>query len=266
VGGDSGLYAWSVTPSGRILTVSGVRDDCAPRLATVPGTWWKMGCLDPQDNCLGLLDPGTYKSQFITPRLDTNAPWNPEFGAITYTVPDGWANFADWPSAFGLKPAAEYATNTQPDQPFHEITVFRNPVYSSQDAACSATNQPGVGRTPDDVIGALAKQRSLTVGPPGSLTIGGHRARYIDVRLASTWKQSCPDASGDLVAPVLREDSGNADSWDFRVATNERVRVILVDLGSNDVLAILLDDSTSQARFDELVAASIPVIETFEFE
>jgi hypothetical protein len=71
--GDVGLYSWSVAPSGRILTIAATSDDCPTRLGAVPGTWWLEACKNPDNWCLGDLDAGTYKSQFITPRLDAGA-------------------------------------------------------------------------------------------------------------------------------------------------------------------------------------------------
>ena len=67
--GTGGDYEWSLSPSGRVLTLSVVVDACAARGTALAGTWWKMGCTSTDDNCLGLLDAGTYKSQFIAPRV-----------------------------------------------------------------------------------------------------------------------------------------------------------------------------------------------------
>ena len=41
--GDSGLYRWSVSAGGGVLTISEPSDDCAIRTDTLAGTWWKMG-------------------------------------------------------------------------------------------------------------------------------------------------------------------------------------------------------------------------------
>jgi len=116
--GDIGLYSWSVAPSGRILTIVANSDDCPTRLGAVPGTWWLEACKNSDNWCLGDLDAGTYKSQYFTPRLDAGAgaQWAPDFGGLTYWVPDGWANSADFPERFGLTPTADYALEGQGDR------------------------------------------------------------------------------------------------------------------------------------------------------
>ena len=102
---DVGVYSWSLSESSRVLSLTEEQDACTARAGAVAGDWWRMGCTIENDNCLGLLDAGTYKSQFITPRLESEAPWRPMVGALTYTVPEGWANSSDWPDSFELVPA-----------------------------------------------------------------------------------------------------------------------------------------------------------------
>ena len=58
--GAVGMYDWSLSPSGRVLTVTADEDDCASRAAAFAGEWWLMGCTTADDNCLGVLDAGTY--------------------------------------------------------------------------------------------------------------------------------------------------------------------------------------------------------------
>ena len=64
----------------------------------------------------------------------------PDWGALTYTVPAGWANSADWPNHFTLTPSQAYAKEG-PDGPadsISEIDVFRLPVAIGQDAGCTS--------------------------------------------------------------------------------------------------------------------------------
>ena len=123
----------------------------ARRLA---GIWWKMGCTTDGDNCLGLLDAGTYKSQFISPRLDPGATWSPVVGGLTYTVPDGWANASDWPETFELVPATELPPIDETSRR-RNIGVFTQPTAMTQDRPCSDEVEPGVGRTVDDLVAWL---------------------------------------------------------------------------------------------------------------
>jgi hypothetical protein len=104
---DVGTYGWTRSASGRTLTITAERDDCTARSEAVAGVWWLMGCIVPDDNCLGALDAGTYMSQFIAPRVNPGGTWAANFGALSYQVPDGWANSSDRPDRFDLVPVAE---------------------------------------------------------------------------------------------------------------------------------------------------------------
>ena len=96
---QAATHDWSLSPSGRVLTLSVIADACTQReYGAARATWSKMGCTIADDTCLGLLDAGTYTSQFISPRLDPGAAWSPVVGGLTYTVPDGWANASTGPS------------------------------------------------------------------------------------------------------------------------------------------------------------------------
>ena len=112
--GDVGLYTWSLSPGGTLLQLTATSDDCASRRAAFEGEWERSACRNPDNNCLGDLEAGTYKSQFIGPRLDDGEPWTANFGAFSYTVPDGWSNTADFPDDYVLMRSADYAVATDP--------------------------------------------------------------------------------------------------------------------------------------------------------
>ena len=267
--GNVGEYTWSLSPSGRTLTIEAASDACSARPTLPAGTWWRMDCADKNDNCLGDIDAGTYSSQFISPRLPDGASWQPVFGGITYTVPDGWANAADWPSAFTLVPSADYAkakaAAAGSDEVYHGIYVLTDPAISSQDSACSASEQPGVGRSVSEMVSFIKNQKSLLVGSPTSIDIDGHQGQFVDISLSPTWNKACPDMNGVRSVPGLRE-AATTNGWDWRVSAPEKWRLILLDLGQNNVLAIILDDSTSASRFEDLVAKAMPIVESFRFK
>ena len=85
----------------------------------------------------------------------------------------------------------------------------------------------------------------------------------VDVRLRDDWTGTCPDAGDTPIAPLLAERSG--DAWDWGIVPGERQRLIFVDIGGGATVMVAVDDNTSPARFDELVAAAMPIIATFEF-
>jgi hypothetical protein len=182
--GDVGLYAWSLTPSGHTLTITADQDDCAARSSALPGVWWLAGC--PNELCLGILDAGTYKSQYIAPRLDPGAAWEPEFGALTYTVPEGWANSNDSPESYELVPAPEMPPVAETDRR-RNIGIFTQPTAMTQDKPCSDKVQPGVGRTVSALSTWLQTVPGLIATAPKSITIDGHPGQWLDLRRDPSW-------------------------------------------------------------------------------
>ena len=253
---DVGVYSWSLTPSGRTLTLATEQDACTARSAAIAGEWWLMGCTIENDNCLGLLDGGTYKSQFITPRLDSDATWRPMVGALTYTVPDGWANSSDWPDSFELVPAAELPPVEETDRR-RNIGVFRQPSAMSQDRPCSDEVEPGVGRTVDDLVAWLPSVPGLITTTPEPITIGGHAGQMIDIGLDPAGTATVCEGSIEPIVAFLNPG--------IAVGESQRTRLILLDLGDGAVVAIGVW-TRDQATFDAFIPQAMQVIESFRFE
>jgi hypothetical protein len=161
-----------------------------------------------------------------------------------------------------LVPSGDYAA--APDQSYRGIYVFTDPAIASQDLACSASDQPGVGRSVGELIASIKKQKSLLAGAPTPIVIDGHQGQSIDLSLSPTWNKGCPDENG-VMAPVLRE-AGNTNGWDWRMTASERWRLILLDLGDSHVVAIIIDDSKDVSSFDDLVTQATPIVESFKFK
>jgi hypothetical protein len=214
-----------------------------------------MGCTIENDNCLGLLDAGTYKSQFITPRLEADATWRPMVGALTYTVPDGWANSSDWPETFELVPASELPPVAETDRR-RNIGVFRQPSAMSQDRPCSDEVEPGVGRTIEDLVAWLPTVPGLVTTAPTPITIGGHAGQMLDIGLDPDWTATCEEGTEPVVTFL---NPGIA------VGESQRVRLILLDLGDGDVVATGIW-TRDQATFDAFIPEAMEVVESFRFE
>ena len=267
--GVAGQYTYTLTNDGRRLTIVGVADPCAQRLAAIPGDWLLRGCKDPADNCLGDLAAGTYPSQFVTPRHEHDATWMPDYGAVTYTVPDGWANAADWPEYFSLVPSADYAgfgPTGGPDGTFHEIVVRANPAMSDQAADCTGTALTSVEHSVQGFIDWIRGQSRLTASTPTAITVGGHQGQYVDVKVAPDWTGTCPDIKDGTPAAVFMTTAGaKASDESVGMAGDEQMRLMFVDIGQGDIVAIWID-STDPSRFDRLVADAMPIIESMTFE
>ncbi len=87
--------------------------------------------------------------------------WNPAFGAITYTVPDGWSNSADWPAEFALVPSTDYAKQTKdgpPDGASEQIIVFAKP--AAMGASCDDTVLTSTPRTVDGLMAHITSSKA----------------------------------------------------------------------------------------------------------
>jgi len=264
----TGDYTWTLSPSGRKLTVTPVSDACATRSAAVGGDWLHVGCRDTNDNCLGDLDAGTYKTQFLTPHLAHDASWVPHYGGVTYTVPDGWSNAGDWPGDFSLVPAAEYASygpQGSPDGKYHEVDIWAHPAATEQTPDCSGKEITSVKPTVDGLIGWLRQQRALVVTKTTDVTVGGLTGKSVDVRLAPGWKGTCPDLPAGTTAAMLLTRAGGPANEALGMSGSERMRFVFVDIGGGDVVAILVD-SSDPSRFDQLASDAMPIIESMQFE
>ena len=259
--GDVGVYDWEQSPSGRILTVSAVSDPCTSRLEAVPGVWWRQGCKNPEDNCLGDLDPGTFKSQFIAPRLDPTDPWVPDYGALTYTVPEGWANADDWPSTFSLTRSSDYALATPDDlEVANSVFLFTHPVPMSQETPCSGRADLDAGRTVAEQIAFVRQVPGLVTSEPTETTVGGRLATSLDITLDPDWTDQCSH-----VEPVVEFLLQARDRFGIGSPGDDRQRLILVDLGDGDILGVQIY-STDPAEFDAFVAEAMPIVASFVFE
>jgi hypothetical protein len=264
--GDIGRYAWSVNPSARILTISANGDDCATRLGALPGTWWLEACKNDQTNCLGDVDAGTYKSQYFTPRLDagTAASWVPDFGALSYTVPDGWANSVDFPERFSLTPSADFALEGKVGDAAHKIELHWQYAASAQNAACKSAELTSVPRTVNGLVEWIRGLASLEAGTPSAITVDGHPGQWLDVRVAPSWTTLCPNAT-QPIAVILTEAGSSPAADTYAIGLNDRVRLVFLDLGGGDLLTVEIITSDA-ARFNDLVAQAMPIITSFTFE
>jgi hypothetical protein len=233
----------------------------------MPGTWYRVACKNTEDACFGDLEAGTYQSQYIDPRLDVGAPWSAALGGITYTVPDGWSNSADWPNTFSLTPSASYATETA-DGPtpgkWHEILAFTQPFPAKPSATCNTGPDRTQPRTVAGLVASLRANPALEVTDAPDMTIDGYPATVVDLRVKDGWTSTC---EGDQVPGTVTFVQAGDRQNDYGVGLwkGERQRLVLVDLGGGDVLGIVID-SGDPSRFEQLVAEATPIIKSFRFK
>ena len=263
--GDIGTYSWSISASGRLLVIEAGQDDCIPRLASIPGSWWRIGCHDIGDGCLGDLDAGTYRTTFVKFHPEPPGQLSLVYGNLTYTVPDGWANPADCETGLQLQPSADYARSTGPNTPRHGIAILANPAVAAQDPACPAADEAGIDPTADAMIRAISRLPGVTASIPTPISINLRHGQMVDLTLAPSWTGTCPGTDGLRSAPVIREADPDAQNWVLRLTEGERWRLIILDLGGGHTAAIVIDDNESDARFNELAAQAMPVVRSLHF-
>ena len=266
--GDTGRYRWSLSPGSTRLTLSTLEEACVNRQIALVGEWLRVACKDETDGCFGTLEAGTWPSQYFSPIHGNTTSWRPEWGALQYEVPDGWANKADWPDSFTLTPAADYATvDASGDYPgaFHEITLLSHPAAALQNPACTPAEAKDVPATVDGLIGYIRGLPGIKATAPTPVTVGGLKGSFVDIQIAPDWKGSCLDDPGVLHAVYLTRQDVPNDAYQLDIMPGERQRVMFVDIGGLAVVGIVISASDATS-FDDFTAQAMPIIESMTFK
>jgi len=254
--GDEGLYDFSFSNGGSQLTISGT-DECAAREAAVVGTWLTSNCRNADNVCLGNLQAGTYSSQFFEPR--PQGEWVPRFGALTYTVPEGWAASADFPEGYTLMTQEAYAAVDPKAEGCVEcpdtISVLAAPQAAADD--CLEEAAPGVGTSAAELATWVEGNSDLAVERRPPVTIDGRSAIVLRVGMAEGATGLCGDG-GEAGAAIFY------NGWHMAVGPGDRQEFILVDLAGGDTVLINID-TVDPATFDAFLAQAMPIVESFEF-
>ena len=254
--GEGGDYDWSLSPSGRALSHHPRPTMPAPSERRRRGLV-ADGMHHRRRNCLGALDAGTYKSQFIGP-VSTRAPPGTGRRRPDYTVPDGWANrirlARDHSSSFRQPSCRRSTTRPAPKHRRLHATDGHDPG--------SAVLRPGRARRRPD------GRRSCQLARNGARTRHDRADADHDRRsfrsvaghpLDPSWTGIC-EGDPDTTPIVVYLNPGGVG-----IRGDERARLILLDLGDGDVVAIAVW-TRDQATFDTFIPEAMPVIESFRFE
>ena len=228
----------------------------SPSITPSPGAstgsaWW-LGGRASCSPCLGELAGGTQSSASFKP-------------VLSYTVPAGWINHYDAPDGFGLMPdvpgnRSNYESGTRTLQ---DLTLIRSVRVAASD--CSDAPAAGVGLLAADIVGAIAERPGLETSVPVDVSVGGLSGKQIDVALASDWKTPCPDSEGQPSVPLIKS-AGEGAHWG--AVPGERFRLIVLDLpkavGGGPILIDIYAQQASE--FDSHLAATMPIIDSFEFD
>jgi hypothetical protein len=261
--GTVGTYDVTLSPGGTKLDLAPLDEACTARRAAVAGDWLRSACLDPENFCLGELEAGSYPSFFFTPRLGPDDPWAPDWGALRYTVPDGWAATSDWPERYELEPADWYASNRgDVAREIRGIYVMSRMGAFDHTPTCDAGALERVGRSPDALVAWLEDHPALVPATAQDITIDGRAAQMIDVSLVPGWTGGCPGDSTPR-AILFGLDGEGADGRQWGPMEGMKQRYVLFDLDGDTILIAI---GSSADRFDEFIAEAMPILESFTFE
>ena len=188
-------------------------------------------------------------------------------GPSTFVVPAGWQI-----STMGMLDYSLAPTDAKPDD---TIRVFYNMHISAKDAACTEAPEPGIAPTVDAMVRDLVNDGWIVVTTPVDVEIGGLKGQSLDVRISPTTTSTCPFMTdGSPTVPLFVDDADyvttapgpeitNGPFWG--VDRDDRLRVVILDRpnGGNVMFIVNSADGTT---FDELVARSMPIIDSFTFD
>jgi hypothetical protein len=253
--GDAGSYSFTLSPTGRGLTLGMLSDPCAARVAAIAGDWIRSTCPNPHAACLGDLDPGNHVSIVFTPFIPPT-DWQYSYGSFGYTVPDGWSNVEDSRDDYVL------VQTGAPDDA--GIFVVAGVSAHSQDASCPESPATGVGHTATAISTWIRTVQGLVTSRPAAITIGGLKGFALDVRVDPTATHTCPFSDGKTGASLFSYTDPAAKGFDWGIWGDGHMRLFLLDLGEDRTLMIDIE-AQDLGTWKALVPNATEIAKTFRF-
>ena len=246
------VVGWSLLP-GRSPGVGGPAASSTPTTSptasqpTSPAAnhWWlgsDTACGIGGVGCAGPLASGTHTSRSIEP-------------AVTYTVPSGWINYADWPAYFGLFPDTPAVRAAVADNRIAQSMVIVTDDIRVATAECVEGKREG-GTSAAEIADALRTRDGLATTEPLRVSVGGLTGLRFDVGLKPGWTGSCPQ---DPTTPAVTTVGAEMARGD------DRERIIVLDKPGGGNIAILLY-SDHAADFERFLAAAMPIVESLKLD
>ena len=252
--GDLGRYSFTVSPSGRALSLQAIADACPVRVAAIAGDWIRSHCPNPLNPCLGDVDPGDHLSVVFTPFVPPSK-WHNKYGRFAYTVPTGWINTED--------ASDDYVLAQEGGPQDAGIFMVAGVAAHSQAASCPEKRDPAIGTSASAITRWLTALPNLVISTPKPVTIGGLKGFTFDVAVDPKATHTCPFTDGKTGASLFSVFDPAA-GFDWGVWGDGRMRLFLLDLG--DARTLMIDiEGQNKATWDALLPAAVPIVESYRF-
>jgi hypothetical protein len=198
-------------------------------------------------SCLGPLEPGTYTTEeMVIP--------------ITYTVPEGWANYEDLPGNFLLVPPSGTLAGVNPGTSDF-IGVYIGVAAAMGD--CGEAPQPDVDTTPEAMMAWYADLPGLNMSAPKTVELGGLNGLVSDLEVDEAHATFCPyEGFEDVPLVPLVVGVGPAGLHHVVIPGSiTRLYLFLAPSSTSQTIAIEITEIEGGDSLDDLDA----VVQTFEF-
>jgi hypothetical protein len=174
-------------------------------------------------SCLGELMAGTYTTTSFMP-------------SITYTAPDGWANWEDLPG-FLLLPPGESLEGVDADTSDF-IGIYHGVAAAAKD--CKEKPETGVGRSAKTLAAWFISHAGLKTTEPQPVEVGGLKGLMLDLTLVPNWTGTCPFAPGEPLVPLIIGIDAAAGVHHV-IKTRYATRLYLLDTGDSNIVIEIVD-------------------------
>ena len=261
--GDAAAYRWTLDGQGTFLTLAAIgTDPCATRLAILGGTWVRsdLPTHPLQDRPLSV---GDHTTTTFAPFGNPASP-----GRTTFRVSGGWTLMQD--TRLLLMLLRDPSDPTNPSTPAVLVEALAQPALAAEfppgSDCVGFTEEPGVGRSRDELVQAIRNRPSLRVSQPKPVDIGGRSAIQLDVEVAPSWTNTCTTPDGPTVAVPILVAAGSDGEPGIGLRAGMWLRLVLVDLGGGRTVVIAIASAEEGASDPEQVSApAMPTVESFEF-
>ena len=171
-----------------------------------------ISCEDDLPGCAGPLTAGSHSSSQLEP-------------GIVFDVPPGWSNVVDLLDVYKL----------DPESGFPYILIWTDASIVDQATPCSTDPDPALGQRADDWIAFLTTHPGLVASETVDLVLGDITARQVELGVAPTWTQTCPESPSVRTVVLLNQPVAGRPS-SYGLGSNNRVLITVADVGDRTVV------------------------------